>query len=172
MRRTTAVAAVVLLAISSAAAVSGGSPKADPPRAAIEKVGKAFSAAFGRGDFAGIAGMYSEDAILFPPESEMVKGRAGIEAFWKGARDTGVKAVDLNTLDVTSSGNVAAETGTAVLHVSGVGGGSEALIRLKYVVVWRKEGGVWRLYRDIWNSLPGAAAPPARTSPATTPLPH
>jgi ketosteroid isomerase-like protein len=169
MRRTITVAAVMLIA--RAAAVSGDPPKMDPARAAIEKVGRAFSEAFGRGDFAGIARMYSEDAILFPPETEMVKGRAGIEAFWKGARDTGVKAVDLNTLDVTSSGNVAAETGTAVLHVLGVAGGSEALIRLKYVVVWRKEGAVWRLYRDIWNSLPGVSAPPAPSPPATTP-PH
>ena len=91
MRRTTLVSVTVLLAFSSIAAVFGEPPKADPVRAAIERADKAFGDAYARGDFAAIARMYSADAIAFPPESDMVKGRAAIEAFWRSARDTGVK---------------------------------------------------------------------------------
>lgn len=169
MRRTTLVNVTVLLAFSSIAAVFGEPPKADPVRAAIERADKAFGEAYARGDFAAIAGMYSADAIAFPPESDMVKGRAAIEAFWRSARDTGVKSVDLNVVDVTSSGNLAAETGTAALHVQGVAGGADAIVRVKYIVVWKKEGASWRLYRDIWNSLPAAAAPVSAPTPAMTP---
>jgi ketosteroid isomerase-like protein len=169
MRRITIVTVVVLLELSGIAPVFGEPPKADPARAPIERADKAFCDAFGRGDFAAIGKMYSAEAIAFPPESDMVKGRSAIEAFWKGARDTGVKSVELNVVDVTSSGNLASETGTAALHVQGVGGGADAIVNVKYVVVWRKEGGVWRLYRDIWNSLPAATAPMAAPPPATTP---
>lgn len=169
MRRVTAILSFLALTFSVLPAAFGEPPKVDPARAPIERATKTFSDAFGRGDFAEIARTYSEDAIVFPPESEIVKGRAAIEAFWKSGRDTGVKSVDLTVVDVTSSGNLAAATGTAVLHVQGVAGGSEALVNVKYVVVWRKEGGVWRVYRDIWNNLPSAAAPMAAPPPATTP---
>jgi uncharacterized protein (TIGR02246 family) len=158
-------------------------PKADPARAQIERLGKEFIDAFARGDFPAIARMYAEDAIAFPPDGDMVKGRAAIEALWKGASDTGVKSLEFNVVDVVSSGNLAAETGTAVLHVQPAGQ-AETTANVKYVVVWRKGPGGWQLYRDIWNAMPGAPAvttkpamemtpgmamPPPKATPATAP---
>jgi uncharacterized protein (TIGR02246 family) len=143
-------------------------PKADPARAPIERAGKAFVDAFTRGDTATVAAMYAEDAIAFPPESDMLKGRAAIGRFWENAREMGVKSLEFEVVDVTSSGNLAAETGIAMLHVQAAGS-AETTIKVKYVVVWKKQDGAWKLYRDIWNSLPAAtpAAPPAA---ATTPV--
>jgi ketosteroid isomerase-like protein len=34
--------------------------------------------------------------------------------------------------------------------------------RGKYVVVWLKEDGKWKLHRDIWNTSLPAPAPPAK----------
>lgn len=169
MRRSTAILSFLALALLILPAAVGQTKKADPARAPLERAGKAFADAYARGDFAGVARMYSEDAIAFPPESDMVRGRPAIEALWKHASETGVKTLEFEIVDVTSSGNLAAETGNAILHVKGVAGAPEALVKVKYVVVWRKEGGVWRLYRDIWNSLPTGAAPMAATPAATMP---
>jgi len=72
---------------------------------------------FGRGDIAALGRAYAEDAIAFPPDGEMVRGRPAIEAMWKGVHDAGGKAITLTTVDVTSSGNLAAETGTATLRM-------------------------------------------------------
>ncbi len=53
--------------------------------ATIQKLDDAWSDAFNKGDAAAIAAMYAEDAYLLPPGHDMVKGRAAIEGFWKGA---------------------------------------------------------------------------------------
>jgi len=150
---------LMLLCISflAAAAASAQGTKADPVRAAIEKQNAAFAAAFGRGDTAALAAAYAEDAIAFPPDGEMVRGRAAIEALWKGLRDAGGKAITLDTLHVHSSGSLAAETGTALLKIQPPSGAEQSQ-RVKYVVVWKKQpDGAWKLYRDIWNAMPAAA---------------
>lgn len=162
MRRTAASTLVLCLLFVSVTA-SGESPKADPARAALERAGKAFSDAFGRRDITAVANFYAEDAIAFPPDSDMVKGRAAIESMWKGVLDMGVKSLEFDIVDVTSSERLAAETGFATLHVQAVGA-AEAAVKVKYVVVWKKQGGSWKLYRDIWNSLP-SPAPAAATPP-------
>jgi uncharacterized protein (TIGR02246 family) len=163
---------VVSTLVSSLALASpatfGEPPKADPARAPIERAGKAFTDAFGRGDTATIAAMYAEDAIAFPPESDMLKGRAAIGRFWENAREMGVKSLEFEVVDVTSSGNLAAETGIATLHVQAAGS-AETAVKVKYVVVWKKLEGGWKLYRDIWNNLP-ATTPPAPPAAATTPV--
>jgi uncharacterized protein (TIGR02246 family) len=131
--------------------------KSDPARAAIEKQDAAFSAAFDRGDIAAVARAYAEDAIAFPPDGEMVRGRPAIEAMWKGVHDAGGKAITLTTVDVTSSGRLAAETGTATLKMQAPSGAEQSQ-NVKYVVVWKKQpDGTWKIYRDIWNAMPASA---------------
>jgi ketosteroid isomerase-like protein len=52
-------------------------------KAEIEAVNAKWIDFFNKGDFAGVASLYSDDATAFPPGSGMVKGRAAIEALWK-----------------------------------------------------------------------------------------
>ena len=42
---------------------------------------------FNKGDFDGVASLYTADATAFPPASAMVKGRAAIGAMWKSMAD-------------------------------------------------------------------------------------
>jgi hypothetical protein len=48
-------------------------------KAEIEAVNAKWIDFFNKGDFAGVASLYTEDASAFPPGSGMVKGRAAIE---------------------------------------------------------------------------------------------
>lgn len=50
----------------------------------IEAVNAKWSEFFSKGDFAGVASLYTDDAIAFPPGSPMVRGKAAIEAMWRG----------------------------------------------------------------------------------------
>jgi uncharacterized protein (TIGR02246 family) len=167
MRRFRTFAGVFSLALSTVP-LWAEPPKADPARAQIERNNAALMAVFKSGDVAAVGRMYAEDAIAFPPDGDMVKGRPAIEAFWKGARDTGVTSFDLTTIDVTSSGNLAIETGTAGIHVQ-PSGQAETIANVKYVVVWKKGPGGWQLYRDIWNAMPGAPAVTTKPAMAMTP---
>jgi uncharacterized protein (TIGR02246 family) len=125
-------------------------------RAAIEKQNAAFSAAFARGDAAALAAAYTDDAIVLPPDAEMVRGKAGIEALWKGLISAGAKSLALTTVDVQSSGALAVETGTGILKIQ-PSGAAEQTQSAKYVVVWKRQAdGSWKLHRDMWNALPAA----------------
>jgi uncharacterized protein (TIGR02246 family) len=118
-------------------------------KATIEKLNDAFEVAFNKGDFASVASMYTEDAYLLPPGSEMAKGRNNIQAFWTEAGKT-VGDLKLTTLDVKPLGNEAArEIGTFSLMTTGQ---QRQQISGKYVVVWQKVGMDWKLATDIWNS--------------------
>jgi uncharacterized protein (TIGR02246 family) len=52
-------------------------------KAEIDAVNAKWIEFFNKGDFAGVASLYTEDATAFPPGSAMVKGRAAIAAMWK-----------------------------------------------------------------------------------------
>lgn len=159
MRRTVFRTLVVSLALFAFRPALGEPPKADPNRARIERLGKVFIEAFNRGDVAAVAAMYTEDAIAFPPDGAIVKGRPAIQALWQSFRDTGATSVEFTVLDVETSGNLSVETGTALLHVQ-PSGQAEVTVQVKYVVVWKKQkDGSWKLFRDIWNGMPSPPTP-------------
>ena len=117
-------------------------------RAEIEAVNAKWMEFFNKGDFAGIASLYTEDAIAFPPGSSMVKGRSAIGAMWKNMAEQ-VSDPKVTTLDVKPLGPSAArEIGTFSLKTKGP---TPQEVTGKYVVVWEKVGDDWKLAADIWN---------------------
>jgi len=113
-----------------------------------------FMEAFGRGDAAGVAALYTAGGQLLPPDSAVVAGRDAIQALWKGAMGLGLTGVTLETLEVEGHGETAIEVGRYTLRAAG---GQVADVG-KYVVIWKREGGAWRLHRDIWNASQPAPA--------------
>jgi uncharacterized protein (TIGR02246 family) len=83
MRRIAPVIALVAALIAPAFA----------QKAEIEAVNVKWIDFFNKGDFAGVASLYTEDAIAFPPGSGMVKGRAAIEALWKSMAARGNEGI-------------------------------------------------------------------------------
>jgi uncharacterized protein (TIGR02246 family) len=117
-------------------------------QAEIDAVNAKWIDFFNKGDFAGVASLYTEDATAFPPGSGMVKGRPGIEALWKGMAEK-VGDPKLTTLDVKALGPSAArEIGTFSLMTKG---SPLQQVTGKYLVVWEKVGNDWKLAADIWN---------------------
>jgi uncharacterized protein (TIGR02246 family) len=111
-------------------------------KAEIEAVNAKWIDFFNKGDFAGVASLYAEDATAFPPGSGMVKGRAAIEALWKSMAAQ-VSDPKLTTFDVKPLGPSAArEIGKGPMSKEVTG---------KYLVVWEKIGSDWKLAADIWN---------------------
>src|SRR5260370_32166284 len=76
-------------------------------KAEVEAVNVRWMEFFNKGDFAGVASLYTEDATVLPPGSGMVKGRPAIEALWK-AMAAQVSDPKLTTLDVKPLGPSAA----------------------------------------------------------------
>jgi uncharacterized protein (TIGR02246 family) len=146
--RILAGALIVVLAVPASA---------DSPRDEIEAALVTFETAFNNGDASAVAAHYAEDAAVFPPDAARVDGRAGIEAFWKGAMDAGLADLELKAVEVHGNGDLAFEIGEVSFSAPD-GAGGRATARGKYVVVWKLGAdGTWRLYRDIWNGNPPTA---------------
>jgi len=117
-------------------------------KAEIEAVNAKWVELFNKGDFDGVASLYTDDATAFPPGSGMVKGRAAIGAMWKSMAEQ-VGDPKVITLDVKPLGPSAArEIGTFSLKTKGP---TPQEVTGKYVVVWEKVGTDWKLAADIWN---------------------
>jgi ketosteroid isomerase-like protein len=119
---------------------------------------KSFTEAVSRHDSIAIAALYHSNARVLPPNGEMVKGRDAIQDFWKGMMSPSVTGLKLHSVDTEKRDDLGVETGTYEV----MGEHDATLDRGKYIVVWKKDDGKWKIYRDIWNSdLPpasGAAA--------------
>ena len=101
-----------------------------------------------------IAALYTGTAIAMPPDGPIVRGQDGIRQLWATViKDMGLKDVTLKTVELEVNGDVACEVGQATLDLMPPGS-QRTTASLKYVVVWQRVGGQWRLHRDIWNSLP------------------
>jgi uncharacterized protein (TIGR02246 family) len=128
--------------------VAGLTVPAFAQKTEIEAMNAKWIEFFNKGDFAGVASLYTEDATAFPPGSGMVKGRAAIEAMWKTMAGQ-VSDPKLTTLDVKPLGASAArEIGTFSLKTKGP---TPQEVTGKYLVVWEKIGTDWKLAADIWN---------------------
>lgn len=121
-------------------------------RTDITAVNRAFEEAVGKGDSDGMASLYTPDAIAFPPDAPMSKGRENVKKLWASViSGMGLKSVKLETLDLEIAGDMACEVGEATLGLEPKGAKAATAV-VKYVVVWKKVGGQWRLHRDIWNA--------------------
>ncbi|MGB7296945.1 MAG: DUF4440 domain-containing protein [Candidatus Aminicenantales bacterium] len=130
-------------------------------RSAIEQANLKLGEALQQGDAAAAAALYTHDAILMPHETEMIKGTPGIEAYWNGAIQMGVKNLALTIVELGSGDEFVYEVGKAVMTVQPEGmepmemGG-------KYVVVWKMmEDGTWKIHVDIFNTNAPAQPPPS-----------
>jgi uncharacterized protein (TIGR02246 family) len=137
--RTIVLAFIVLTGLAAPAAAQ---------RAAIYAANTEWVESFNKGDFDGVASLYTTDATAFPPGSGMVKGRAAIGAMWKSMAEQ-VTDPKVTTIDVKKLGPAAArEIGTFSLKTKG---SPSKEVTGKYVVIWQKVGKDWKLATDIWN---------------------
>lgn len=123
-------------------------PPAAAQKSEIEAVNTRWIGFFNKGDFDGLASLYTVDATAFPPGSALVKGRAAIGTMWKSIAEQ-VSDPKIITVDVKRLGPSALrEIGTFNLKTKAP---TPKEVTGKYVVVWEKVGREWKLATDIWN---------------------
>jgi len=142
MRR--AIFAVVATLFLAAAASPGAALAADA-RKGVDAGNARWLAGLAAKDAGAIAAVYAEDAILYPPGVGAVSGRKAISAAFEPMLGA---PLSLKTVEVKQSGDFAVETGTWTL----AGPDGKPADDGKYIVVWKKVGKGWLMWRDIWNS--------------------
>jgi len=114
----------------------------------INETNQLFMDAFSAGDAEKVAGFYTANCRFLPDNSNPVDGRANVQELIQSMMDGGVSSVELITWEVEDCGDTAIEVGRVVMR----GDTDELIDDGKFIVIWKKEEGGWRLHRDIVNS--------------------
>jgi ketosteroid isomerase-like protein len=103
-------------------------------------------------DSAGIAQLYAEDGAVMPANEPAGRGREAIAQWW--GRSMQMPGYDLtfetDQLLVSASGDMALDRGTYRFKATPPEGAIDDAG--KFVVVWKKVGGDWKVAADIFNS--------------------
>ncbi len=117
---------------------------------------------FNQGDAAAMAAHFTEEAKYLPPNSQMIVGREGIQAFIQAFLDAGAGDLQATVIELSVNGDMAHDVGKYTLTIQPEEG--EAISDSgKYVVILKRENGSWKIDIAIWNSsvpLPAPEAPP------------
>ena len=146
--KTAAVIVLLMMAV-----LVDGQQKTEP---ALDRLAVEFGAAFNAKDASKLAAFYTADAVLMPPDEQMVKGRANIELYYaRGFVDQDVSNFSLTPMESAAAGGLAFEAGTSRLTH---GRGSSVLRSAgvtengKYLVVYKRVGSEWKIAYDIFNA--------------------
>jgi uncharacterized protein (TIGR02246 family) len=120
----------------------------------IEEANKSFTESIAKGDAATVANMYSSDAKFMGANSPSASGKQEIQTVIGGLIASGATQLVLSTVGVWGDAKLLAEEGTFTIAMKD----GTSLDKGKYIVLWKKEDGKWKIFRDCFNSdmpMPG-----------------
>lgn len=118
----------------------------------IIEASQKFSKAFVQGNIEDLLNSYTKDAKIFPNNLDILSGDA-LSNYWT-PRDGSSKVIHhkISSEEIQLFGDYAHDFG----YYEGKTQNKEGNIsswRGKYVVIWKKENGQWKMYLDIWNGI-------------------
>lgn len=121
---------------------------------AILGLDRAYQDAVKAGDWDAIGKFYAPDAVMMPPEEDMVQGPAAIVAWYKDANQ-GMTVVDYKTNSDAVDGDrsIGYHRGTYRLTTSSSNGQYDEQGKFLWVLQ-RTASGDWRIVANIWNTTP------------------
>jgi ketosteroid isomerase-like protein len=128
--------------------------------AKIETLTAQFTQALRSRDLAAVGNMYTNDAVMCPPSSNIITGRGNIQSFW--AQNGIIENLHFDTMSIKPLGeNAMRVVGTLTLQLrSAQNAGRLAAgvpqpreVSAKYVFVWQKIGDEWKIESSIWNRI-------------------
>ena len=106
-------------------------------------------AAFNANDAVALVSLYSDTAVLMPPNEPMVRGRTEIQAWFERAL-VRLRSVRIVPIESTVTADQAYQVGTFTTAVSS-SSKEDAPVPAKYVLVLKNYGGEWKIEYDIWS---------------------
>ena len=154
------VGAWILMGCAGLAGCSGADERLPPT------VTTAVARDFNEGDAMRAASNYTDDAEILAPQYPAIQGKAAITAFFKANIDKYLGFGNGSTWSVVR-GDMAVEQGSYTVRNVRIGADVETG---KYIRIWKKTIGGWKLYRDMYSSdSPRSAVvsvSPGETTPA------
>lgn len=130
----------------------------DSAKAAIDANNKVFTESFEKGDSALFISCYTTDGCVMPDGgAPKMCGTEGLAGFFAYGKQMGIRSIKLVTTEVIGGKELVSEEGTyEIMDAAG-----KTMDKGKFIVTWKEENGVWKKYRDIWNTDMPPPPPPA-----------
>lgn len=120
----------------------------DSVKAYILKMNETYSERFMTNDPSFYVARYCTDAQVYSPGLAAVAGRDSIRAFFYNDGNNKEARIELPAGNIYGGEDLVVEEGTYNFP-DGKGGSVD---KGKFIALWKKEEGTWKLYREIWNS--------------------
>ncbi|MCB0475051.1 MAG: DUF4440 domain-containing protein [Flavobacteriaceae bacterium] len=120
---------------------------------AIQEQSKAFSMAYVHEDYDSLMAIYSADAKIFPPNSDIITGQDEVRKRWTLPKGTTILTHHIDSKEITAKDDIAYDYG----YYKGSSSDKDGTISYwkgTYVIVWEKVNGTWKIYLDSWNRIP------------------
>lgn len=114
----------------------------------IEAANIEFAGFIAKGDSVGMANFYTEDAKLMFSNAPAIVGRKNIQTAIHNVLGSGIAKAEFKAIDVWGTDDFVSEEGQASLFDKA----GTQVVKDKYIVLWKKEAGKWKPFRDISNS--------------------
>jgi len=139
----------MLLAIASCSSPQKETPfDLDKAKKEIEAANLEFINLFNSGDSVALANMFTIDGKSMEPNEPAFIGRSQIQTHYSIVMKAGANKLGLLTTGLWGDENMLAEEGEFTFMDKD----DKLLDKGKYIVLWRKEDGKWKLFRDCYNS--------------------
>jgi len=110
------------------------------------------------GDWEAFVALYTEDAMLLPPNAPAATGRSAIRDHFASLPP--INVFDIEVEEIVGRGDLAFVRGTYLLELAPPGAPTPIRDSGKFIEIRRKQpDGSWPLWRDIYNSSQPAAPP-------------
>lgn len=126
-------------------------PAPSAAAATVEQTAIQFMQAINRGDAAAAAGFYADDAVIMPPDIDLIQGANGIKNFWAKVITVGGKFDTLTTAKVNVNNGTVDEVGRYFLTINRPGQ-DPMQEKGKFVFVWKRQpDDTWKITTHMWN---------------------
>lgn len=119
---------------------------------AIRDLDTQFGAAAAKKDAEAAVALYASDATILAPDAPPAKGTEAIRAAWTEFLKTPGLAINIvpEKICVAFAGDLATDVGRFEMESDSPQGHLKSVF--KYLEVWRKTNGQWKVIYDTWNA--------------------
>ena len=119
----------------------------------LDQLHETFVEALRSNDLKALGTCYTEEAVLLPPGRAILTGREAIVAYWQSAER--IQDLIFEATDTKAFGDSALrEAGNLLITTRGQGRDTFN-VAAKYVMVWLKADGGWKIDSAVWNGAGG-----------------
>lgn len=118
----------------------------------VDQLNSKWMTSFDKGNTEALMSLYTENAIVFPPSSEILEGQAAIVAYLEGLKKIGVTEYSISNVDMDIKGDIAYQT--ALWETTRVDINGTTIFNFEgniTSVLEKQKNGSWKIKLQSWN---------------------